>query len=325
MILLATALAGGGMARAADGLPYTVVELGRGYARLQDAVNAIGDRMATIRIAPGTHRDCAIQRAGDIAFVAASPQSTVLAGRTCEDKAALVLRGRSARVEGLTFAGLTSRDGNGAGIRLEHGNLLIRRSWFRDSQQGLLTASDPAGRVTIERSTFTRLGTCTSPAGCAHSVYVGDYGELVITGSRFEAGAGGHYVKCRAPRITVRDSSFDDTAGTGTNYMIDLPQWRKRADRRQLVRARPEQGKPFRLHRRCRRGTDRQFGRAGDRRQPRQPGAGPDPDQRLRRRLVGRPAVAGGQCAGDGDRGLRSALGGRSRARLALLPQPRAS
>ena len=222
-ILLACALVGAGAVRAENESPYTVVELGRSYARLQDAVNAIGDRMATIRIAPGTHHDCAIQRAGDIAFVAAGAGPTVLAGRTCEDKAALVLRGRSARVEGLTFAGLASRDGNGAGIRLEHGNLLIRRSWFRDSQQGLLTASDPAGRVVIEASTFTRLGTCASPAGCAHSVYVGNYGELVITGTRFETGAGGHYVKCRAPRITVRDSSFDDAGGSGTNYMIDLP------------------------------------------------------------------------------------------------------
>lgn len=212
-----------GPASAAGDAPYTVVELGRGFARLQDAVDAIGDRMATIRIAPGVHRDCAIERAGDIAFVAATARPTSLVGLACEDKAALVLRGRSARVEGLTFAGLTSRDGNGAGIRLEHGNLLVRRSWFRDSQQGLLTASDPAGRVVIENSTFSRLGTCANPGGCAHSVYVGDYGELVITGSRFEAGAGGHYVKCRAPRLTLRDSSFDDAGGTGTNYMIDLP------------------------------------------------------------------------------------------------------
>lgn len=223
MLLPAMVLAGTGPARAAGEAPYTVVELERGFSRLQDAVNAIGNRMATIRIAAGVHHDCAIQRAGDIAFVAATGRPTVLAGRACEDKAALVLRGRSARVEGLTFADLESRDGNGAGIRLEHGNLLIRRSWFRDSQQGLLTASDPAGRVVIEGSTFTRLGTCASPAGCAHSVYVGDYGELVISGSRFEAGAGGHYVKCRAPRIVVREFSFDDAGGASTNYMIDLP------------------------------------------------------------------------------------------------------
>ena len=39
----------------------------------------------------------------------------------------------------------------------------------------------------------------------------------------FEAGRGGHYLKIRAAQITVLNSSFDDSAGRATNYMIDLP------------------------------------------------------------------------------------------------------
>ena len=39
-----------------SGAPYTVEETGRGYARLQDAVTAIGSGDGTIRIAPGTYR-----------------------------------------------------------------------------------------------------------------------------------------------------------------------------------------------------------------------------------------------------------------------------
>src|SRR3546814_12952120 len=49
--------------------PYVVAESGRGFARLQDAVDAIGDGQGTIRVASGYHRDCAVQRAGRIAFV----------------------------------------------------------------------------------------------------------------------------------------------------------------------------------------------------------------------------------------------------------------
>ncbi len=41
--------------------------------------------------------------------------------------------------------------------------------------------------------------------------------------SRFERGAGGHYVKARAAQVTIENNSFDDANGTGTNYMIDLP------------------------------------------------------------------------------------------------------
>ena len=52
---------------------------------------------------------------------------------------------------------------------------------------------------------------------------MGDYGSVRITRSRFEEGRGGHYVKSRASRTVIADSSFDDSGGRGTNYMIDLP------------------------------------------------------------------------------------------------------
>lgn len=203
--------------------PYLLVETGEGFTRLQDAVNAVGERTGTIRFAPGRFADCAVQGAGAITYIAAESGQSVLDGTACEGKAALVLRGRSARVEGLVFANIRVSDWNGAGIRLEKGNLAVFQSWFRDSQQGILAGIDTASAITIDKSTFTRLGTCEGPGGCAHSIYIGDYGSLTVTRSRFEAGRGGHYVKSRSRRIAVLGSSFDDTAGRQTNYMIDLP------------------------------------------------------------------------------------------------------
>jgi hypothetical protein len=82
---------------------------------------------------------------------------------------------------------------------------------------------DTASAISIDKSTFTRLGTCEGPGGCAHSIYIGDYGSLSVTRSRFEAGRGGHYVKSRSRQVAVIGCSFDDTAGRETNYMIDLP------------------------------------------------------------------------------------------------------
>ncbi|MFM5925218.1 MAG: right-handed parallel beta-helix repeat-containing protein [Novosphingobium sp.] len=210
-------------ALAQSGAPYTVLETGRGYSRLQEAVDAIGGGSGTIRVASGRHGDCAVQSSGTVAYVAAEPGQAVFEGVACEGKAALVLRGNAARVEGLVFTGMRVPDWNGAGIRLEHGNLAVSQSWFRDSQQGILTANDPDGTLTIDKSTFTRLGTCEGPGGCAHSVYTGEYGHVEVTRSRFEAGRGGHYLKSRAEHIAVLDCSFDDTAGRETNYMIDLP------------------------------------------------------------------------------------------------------
>lgn len=203
--------------------PYTVVESGKGYQRLQDAVDAIGNGTGTIRLASFRFADCAVQSGGDILYTAAVPGQAIFDGTVCEDKAALVLRGRRARIDGLVFANMKSGDGNGAGIRLEQGDLDITQTWFRDSQEGILTANGQRGAITIDKSTFTRLGTCEFSGGCAHSIYVGDYGSLTVTRTRFEMGVGGHYLKSRAPRIDVRDCSFDDSAGKGTNYMIDLP------------------------------------------------------------------------------------------------------
>lgn len=203
--------------------PYTVVETGRSYGGLQQAVDSIGGGGGTISIAPGRYADCAVQQAGQVRYVASAFGQVVFAGVACEDKAALVLRGYDAEVSGIIFENMESSDGNGAGIRLEKGNLTVTQSWFRDSQQGILTADDPASRIVIDKSTFTRLGTCAFSGGCAHSIYIGNYGLLRVTRSRFEQGRGGHYVKSRAIRTEVAASSFDDTGGKWTNYMIDLP------------------------------------------------------------------------------------------------------
>ncbi len=204
--------------------PFTVLETGQGFASLQEAVNAIGERDGTISIAPGNWKQCAVQTSGNITFRAVEPGETLLGGTACEGKAALVLRGRGAGVEGIVFADISVPDGNGAGIRLEQGPLHISQSWFRDSQQGILTTNGVDSELTIDRSTFTRLGTCEHSAGCAHSIYVGDYGRLSVTRSRFEQGTGGHYLKSRAAYNLISDNSFDDSNGRGTNYMIDLPE-----------------------------------------------------------------------------------------------------
>ena len=203
--------------------PYTIAENGRSYGSLQQAVDAIGDTSGTIRIASGRWRDCAVQTQGSVAYVAQVPGQAALDGGVCEGKAALVLRGRSARVNGLIFANIRVPEFNGAGIRLEHGDLAVSQSWFMDSNEGILTAEDPSGSILIEKSTFTRLGTCEGAGGCAHSIYIGNYGALTVRRCRFEQGRGGHYVKSRAGRIEVTQSSFDDSKGKATNYMIDLP------------------------------------------------------------------------------------------------------
>ncbi len=217
-------LAGAGplLAQQAGGGAFAVAG-GQRYDRLADAVKAIGAGTGIVTIAPGRYRQCAVQEAGDISYRAVTPGSVILEGQACEGKAGLVLRGRAASVHGIVFQGYSVPDGNGAGIRLERGDLSVSQSWFRDSEEGILTADDSGGTLAVDRSTFSRLGRCDRDLACAHSIYAGHYGMVRVTRSRFEAGRGGHYLKSRAARVDISENSFDDSQGKLTNYMIDLP------------------------------------------------------------------------------------------------------
>lgn len=220
-MFLAILLAAPAPALAQSTGPFVVVETKRNFSRLADAVASIGDSDGTIQIAPGRYADCAVQSAGRVAFIAREPGTVTFDGGVCERKATLVLRGRGAVVQGLRFTNVRVPDGNGAGIRLERSDLNVRNSEFVDAQSGILTADDPSSSITIERSTFGGLGKDPRGRG-AHSLYIGKYRKLKISHTRFERGTGGHYVKSRAPEVEISDSSFDDSRGQNTNYMIDL-------------------------------------------------------------------------------------------------------
>ena len=202
---------------------FSVAENGQRFFTLEEAVRAIGDGRGTIRIAPGTYQECITQDGGEITFEAERPGSVIFDTVTCEGKAAFVLRGRSAVVSGIVFQNMQVPDRNGSGIRLEQGNLLVRESLFRNSESGILSTNDWRGTLRVERSTFSRIGTCPDGGDCAHSMYIGGDGLLQVSQVRFERGTGGHYLKARVSRIDVTDCSFDDSQGHSTNYMIDLP------------------------------------------------------------------------------------------------------
>src|SRR5688572_30050373 len=105
--------------------PFTVEQTGQSFYTLAGAVHALGDGAGTIRIAPGRYIDCAVQTEGRITYRAEKPLTAIFDGGICEGKAALVLRGREATVDGLVFENVRVPDGNGAGIRIEKGSLNV--------------------------------------------------------------------------------------------------------------------------------------------------------------------------------------------------------
>lgn len=210
--------------QAQSGQPgFTIAETGQRFNSLQAAVDKIRADRGTILIGPGTYKECVVQTAGYVIYRAEQPGTVIFDGGICESKAAIVMRAQGAEVHGMIFQNMAVPDLNGSGIRQERGSLTVTNSWFRNSQQGILTANDPTATLTIDRSTFSGLGRCDGGKGCAHSIYINQLASLKVTNSRFEQGTGGHYIKSRAPKVEITQNSFDDTKGKGTNYMIDLP------------------------------------------------------------------------------------------------------
>ena len=223
-LALAAVVLASPLAAQQGGAPFTVQDTGEGFATLDAAVESIRMGRGTILIAPGTYHECTVQAGGDITFKAVQPGSVTFDGSPCEDKAIFVLRGRSSTVDGIIFRGVRVPDGNGAGIRTEMGNLTVTNSMFLDSQEGILGGEPTGQKIVIDKSTFSGLGTCDAATDCAHAIYLANRGNVTITRSRFERGQGGHYVKLRVPNVRIVDNSFDDTRGSKTNYMIDLPE-----------------------------------------------------------------------------------------------------
>lgn len=140
------------------------------------------------------------------------------AGRSAEGKAIWVIKGRDTTVEHIEFSGASVSDHNGAGIRAEGANLVIRDCYFHDNQDGLLGG---AGNVLIERSEFARNG---AGHGRTHNIYIGDdVNRFTLRYSYSHHAKIGHNVKSRARENRIEYNRIMDGADGTSSYTIDLP------------------------------------------------------------------------------------------------------
>lgn len=209
--------------------PFLVVETRKGFASLQQAVDAIGEGRGTIRISPGTYHQCAVQRGGDISFVAAEAGRAIFEARLCEGKAALILRGRSARIDGAVFQHMRADESHldaapASAIALQAGTLSIVNSLFRNSDSALITADLPQATIHIREASFTRLGLCTPAAGCTSAVEIGQAAHLRVFSSAYGGSAGGSLLSSRAAAVDLDGNHFEeDRDAPPRAAMLSLP------------------------------------------------------------------------------------------------------
>lgn len=130
-------------------------------------------------------------------------------------KAVFVVSGDNVTIENVRCSEIEVPSKNGACVRQEGKNLVLKNVHFHDSQQGIL-AGDNTGSLTIEFSVFERLGY----AGKAHGVYSGN-DELFIRHSQIINSVDqGHEVKTRA-KITKIEYSTIGSIDTNDSRSID--------------------------------------------------------------------------------------------------------
>lgn len=141
------------------------------------------------------------------------------AGNYIEGKAIWVIKGDDYTVEGIEFSGCQVPDHNGAGIRQEGRNLILRDCYFHHNEMGILTANDGVSNYLFERCEFSYNG---YDDGYSHNIYVGAVNSLTMWFCYSHDAQIGHLVKSR-PRYNYL--YYNRLSGENSNgsYEADFP------------------------------------------------------------------------------------------------------
>ena len=136
-------------------------------------------------------------------------------------KALWTVRGGDVTIENIAFSGARSTDGEGAGLRLEGGKLLLRECQFHDNEYGVYATAAEGAELTIENSEFGLAPKVVG--GLYHLLNVGRIAKLTVRGSRFQQGVEGHMIKSRARGSLIAYNVIHDGQRGGASHAIDLP------------------------------------------------------------------------------------------------------
>lgn len=141
-------------------------------------------------------------------------------GNAAESKAIWVIKGDNTIIENIEFSGAAVPDRNGAGIRLEGTNLTVRRCFFHDNENGILTGADAASDVLVEYSEFADNG---FGDGYSHNIYIGRVNRFTLRFSYSHHARIGHQVKSRAAYNYLMFNRLMDGLSGSSSYLVDLP------------------------------------------------------------------------------------------------------
>lgn len=169
------------------------------FANLADAINSAraGD---TVLLSSGIYRQAVVVKVSGITIK--GEPGAHLQGTAIEGKAALVVRADNVTIEGIECSGIQVRDRNGACVRIEGRDLVIRDVYFHDNQEGVLGGR--GGTVLIENSRFERNG---FNGGFAHTIYITKVDKFIFRNNQvLSTKDEGQGVKSRAKQTVIENN-----------------------------------------------------------------------------------------------------------------------
>ncbi len=201
----------------------TTITVGNGqkYSTIASAVAASssGD---TINVNAGTYTNDVLVISHSLTLQAVGGTVNLVGTTQPANQKGLIEEGApgvNVSISGFDISGATVKDANGAGIRYEGGNLTLTNVNIHNNQNGILSAADPTGSITIANSTFANNGIGD---GYTHNIYVGAIGSLTVKDSTITSAQVGHDIKSRAASTTITGNTITDGSTGTASYEIDL-------------------------------------------------------------------------------------------------------
>lgn len=195
----------------------------RQYATPSQAA-AVAQSGDTIHIDAGDYRgDVATWYASNLTICGINGRARLFAdGRHAQGKGIWVIstpNSSTTTILNVEFHRAKVPDQNGAGIRLDGGNLVLRNTGFFDNENGIL-GGVRGTTVTIQNSEFARNG---FGDGYTHNIYIGQVDRLTVVASFFHEAKIGHNLKSRAKENYIENSYFMDGPTGTASYLLDFP------------------------------------------------------------------------------------------------------
>ena len=172
----------------------------------------------TILVDAGTYTNDFAHITTDITLTAVGGMVHMQATIPPPDGKAIFTTDGNITINGFEFSGAAVPDANGAGIRMQTGDLTLTNCYFHDNENGILTASDPNSDLVINNCEFDHNG---NGVGNTHNLYVGAINSVTITDSYFHDAVVGHEIKSRAANTTITGCRIQNEEGSGS-YNIDI-------------------------------------------------------------------------------------------------------